>query len=128
MTAPTTESQRQEVLSLIDEIVSLIGEKGEALPSSCGLEAAATAWRCFNQQIPCEILSLKLGPDHPGNGTTHFLAVYWEPGGTPFVYDGHGSRALWRLGKHEMDAARIAEAWCPGSTKAVWLTGPVVAS
>jgi len=92
----------------------------ETLPSSCGLVACRKAWELYRKDIPCRMMSLILGPDHPGNGTLHFLLVYRMPTGEFFAYSAEcGSRPLGRVNPHVVD---IAAAYDPGSMKARWIT------
>ena len=92
----------------------------EALPSSCGLIACEKAWQLYREKIPCRMMSLVLGPAHPGNGTLHFLLIYRMPTGEFFAYSAEcGSRCLGRVEPHVID---IARAYDPSGTEAKWLT------
>jgi hypothetical protein len=93
---------------------------GEAPPSSCGLIACEQAWKMYRDKIPCRMMSLVLGPDHPGNGTRHFLLIYRMPTGEFFAYSGEcGSRCLGKINAHVID---IARAYDPSGTGARWIT------
>jgi hypothetical protein len=91
----------------------------ETLPSSCGLIAARKAHELHRAHVPCRILSLILGPDHPGAGVRHFVLVYRTPTGEFFAFDGEGSRPLGRVYPHARD---IAAEYSPGSRDPKWLT------
>jgi hypothetical protein len=92
----------------------------ETLPNCCGLVAARRAHELHGRNLPCRILSLILGPDHPGAGVRHFVLIFRAPDGSFFGYDGDdGSRPLGRAYPHAQD---IAEAFSPGSRDSKWIT------
>ena len=93
----------------------------DSFPSDCGLVATYRAWGFYRERIPCRMMSILLGPDHPGNGTRHFLLVYRMPTREFFAYDGAGSRCLGLIAKNP-DVRDIAAAYDPSGRDAKWVT------